>query len=81
VLSDYGKGGLAHVARMIAAARRHGKPVLVDPRVAIRALSRRHACSRRTARVPRGRRALERRADLARRAQKLRADLDLEALS
>lgn len=32
VLSDYGKGGLAHIARMIALARRHNKPVLVDPK-------------------------------------------------
>ena len=32
VLSDYGKGGLAHIARMIRLARRHGKPVLVDPK-------------------------------------------------
>jgi rfaE bifunctional protein kinase chain/domain len=32
ILSDYGKGGLTHVARMIAMARRAGKPVLVDPK-------------------------------------------------
>lgn len=32
ILSDYGKGGLAHVAKMIALARSHGKPVLVDPK-------------------------------------------------
>lgn len=32
VLSDYGKGGLAHIARMIAMARQAGKPVLVDPK-------------------------------------------------
>ncbi len=32
VLSDYGKGGLAHVAEMIAAARERGIPVLVDPK-------------------------------------------------
>lgn len=32
ILSDYGKGGLAHIARMIALARRHKKPVLVDPK-------------------------------------------------
>ena len=32
VLSDYGKGGLAHITRMISLARRHGKPVLVDPK-------------------------------------------------
>jgi rfaE bifunctional protein kinase chain/domain len=32
ILSDYGKGGLAHIARMIQLARRAGKPVLVDPK-------------------------------------------------
>jgi len=32
VLSDYGKGGLVHIAEMIAAARKAGKPVLVDPK-------------------------------------------------
>ena len=32
ILSDYGKGGLAHIARMIAMARAAGKKVLVDPK-------------------------------------------------
>lgn len=32
ILSDYGKGGLAHIARMIAMARAAGRPVLVDPK-------------------------------------------------
>jgi rfaE bifunctional protein kinase chain/domain len=32
ILSDYGKGGLAHIRRMIACARTAGKPVLVDPK-------------------------------------------------
>ena len=32
VLSDYGKGGLAHIATMIERARAAGKPVLVDPK-------------------------------------------------
>jgi len=32
ILSDYGKGGLRHVAEMIAMARRAAKPVLVDPK-------------------------------------------------
>jgi rfaE bifunctional protein kinase chain/domain len=32
ILSDYGKGGLAHIGRMIALAKRHRKPVLVDPK-------------------------------------------------
>ena len=32
ILSDYAKGGLAHIERMIASARAAGKPVLVDPK-------------------------------------------------
>lgn len=32
ILSDYGKGGLAHIGQMIAACRAAGKPVLVDPK-------------------------------------------------
>jgi rfaE bifunctional protein kinase chain/domain len=32
VFSDYGKGGLVHIDRMIALAHEHGKPVLVDPK-------------------------------------------------
>jgi rfaE bifunctional protein kinase chain/domain len=32
ILSDYGKGGLAHIARMISMARAAGKKVLVDPK-------------------------------------------------
>lgn len=32
LFSDYGKGGLAHVSQMIAAARAAGKTVLIDPK-------------------------------------------------
>jgi rfaE bifunctional protein kinase chain/domain len=32
ILSDYGKGGLAHISHMISAARRARIPVLVDPK-------------------------------------------------
>lgn len=32
ILSDYGKGGLQHIEKMIAAARRAGKPILADPK-------------------------------------------------
>jgi rfaE bifunctional protein kinase chain/domain len=32
VMSDYGKGGLAHIATMVGRAREAGKPVLVDPK-------------------------------------------------
>jgi D-glycero-beta-D-manno-heptose-7-phosphate kinase len=81
VLSDYGKGGLEHVQAMIAAARRHGKPVLVDPKGwdyeryrGATLLTPNRAEFREVA----GRWTDD--ADLARRAQKLRAELELEAL-
>jgi rfaE bifunctional protein kinase chain/domain len=32
ILSDYGKGGLTHIAEMIRLARAAGKPVLIDPK-------------------------------------------------
>ena len=32
ILSDYGKGGLAHIARMVAMANAAGKKVLIDPK-------------------------------------------------
>ncbi|HEY7675051.1 MAG TPA: D-glycero-beta-D-manno-heptose-7-phosphate kinase [Burkholderiales bacterium] len=32
ILSDYGKGGLAHIVQMIEIAREQGKTVLVDPK-------------------------------------------------
>ena len=32
LFSDYGKGGLTHIPRMIELARRQGKPVLIDPK-------------------------------------------------
>lgn len=32
IMSDYGKGGLAHIAEMIRLAHANGKPVLVDPK-------------------------------------------------
>ncbi len=32
ILSDYGKGGLAHIAEMIKLTRAAGKPVLIDPK-------------------------------------------------
>jgi rfaE bifunctional protein kinase chain/domain len=32
ILSDYGKGGLSHIVKMIELARRAGKMVLVDPK-------------------------------------------------
>ena len=32
ILSDYGKGGLTHIVKMVSMARRAGKKVLVDPK-------------------------------------------------
>jgi len=32
ILSDYGKGGLAHISRMVAMANAAGKKVLIDPK-------------------------------------------------
>jgi rfaE bifunctional protein kinase chain/domain len=32
LFSDYGKGGLAHIPKMIQIARKQGKPVLIDPK-------------------------------------------------
>lgn len=32
IMSDYGKGGLVHIGRMIAAARQAGRRVLIDPK-------------------------------------------------
>jgi len=81
VLSDYGKGGLAHVARMIEAARRHGKPVLVDPKGSDYSKYRGATLltpNRSEFREVAGRWKDE--ADLARRAQQLRAQLELEGL-
>jgi rfaE bifunctional protein kinase chain/domain len=81
ILSDYGKGGLAHVEKMIELARAHGKPVLVDPK-GHDYLRYRGATlltpNRGEFREVAGRWSDE--ADFARRAQKLRAELDLEAL-
>ena len=81
VLSDYGKGGLEHVQQMIAAARRHGKPVLVDPKGDDYSRYRGATVltpNRSEFREVAGRWSDE--ADLAKRAQKLRKDLDLDAL-
>jgi rfaE bifunctional protein kinase chain/domain len=81
VLSDYGKGGLAHVQEMIRLGRRHAKPVLVDPKGwdyeryrGATVLTPNRAEFREVA----GRWADE--ADLGRRAQKLRSELELDAL-
>ena len=81
VLSDYGKGGLAHVSRMIELARAHGKPVLVDPKGSEYERYRGATLltpNRAEFREVAGRWKDD--ADLERRAQRLRNDLGLEAL-
>ncbi|MFN0038831.1 MAG: D-glycero-beta-D-manno-heptose-7-phosphate kinase [Burkholderiales bacterium] len=81
ILSDYGKGGLKHVERMITLARAAGKPVLVDPKGddysryrGATAITPNRAEFREVA----GRWKSEE--DLTARAQKLRAELLLDAL-
>jgi len=80
VLSDYGKGGLAHVTRMIEAGK-GTEAVLVDPKGSeyerYRGATLLTPTAASSARWPA---AGPTRPDLARRAQKLRADLALEAL-
>jgi rfaE bifunctional protein kinase chain/domain len=81
VLSDYGKGSLERVQEMIALARRHGKPVLVDPKG--EDYSRYRGATLLTPNRSEFRQVAGRwkdEADLAARAQKLRRDLDLDAL-
>ena len=81
VLSDYGKGGLAHIATMIERARAAGKPVLVDPKGDEWERYRGATVitpNRGEFREVAGRARDE--DDLARRAQSLRRDLRLDAL-
>ena len=81
ILSDYGKGGLAHIADMIRLARAARKPVLVDPKgedYARYAGATIITPNRAELREVVGRWNSE--ADLAQRAQKLRAELGLDAL-
>jgi len=81
ILSDYGKGGLKHIERMIVASRAAGKFVLVDPKG--EDYSRYKGATlitpnRSEFREVAGRWKSE--DDLTRRAQKLRGDLGLDAL-
>lgn len=81
VLSDYGKGGLAHVADMIQAAREVGKPVLVDPKG--EDYSRYRGASLLTPNRSELRQVVGKwnsEEDLVARAQDLRTQLDLDAL-
>jgi rfaE bifunctional protein kinase chain/domain len=81
ILSDYGKGGLTHISAMIDRARAAGTTVLVDPKGDDYARYRNATVltpNRAELREVVGRWKDEH--DLAARAQKLRADLALEAL-
>jgi len=81
ILSDYGKGGLAHIASMIERARAAGKQVLVDPKGEDWAKYRGATIitpNRAEFRQIVGRWRDE--ADLTARAAQLRTDLDLAAL-
>lgn len=81
LFSDYGKGGLTHIPRMIELARQVGKPVLVDPKgrdytryAGATVLTPNRAELAEVVGEWRGE------ADLEQRAQALRKDLGLEAL-
>ncbi len=81
ILSDYGKGGLAHIEHMIRLARAAGRPVLVDPKGDD--YSRYHGATVVTPNRAELRDVVgswKDEADLVRRAQGLRAELGLEAL-
>jgi len=81
VLSDYGKGGLAHIATMIELARAAGKRVLVDPKG--EDFSRYRGATLLTPNRGEFREVVGRwkdEAELAVKADLLRRELDLEAL-
>jgi rfaE bifunctional protein kinase chain/domain len=81
ILSDYGKGGLTHVSKMIAAARRHRKRILVDPKGDDYSKYRGATLltpNRGEFREIAGRWKTE--AELAAKADKMRRELDIEAL-
>ncbi|HTP61265.1 MAG TPA: D-glycero-beta-D-manno-heptose-7-phosphate kinase [Burkholderiales bacterium] len=81
VLSDYGKGGLTHIARMIGRARAAGKRVLVDPKGDDYSRYKgAHLMTPNRAELRQIVGAWKSDADLERRAQKLRRQLGLEAL-
>jgi rfaE bifunctional protein kinase chain/domain len=81
VLSDYGKGGLTHIAEMIKAAREQGRRVLVDPKGDDYSRYRGATVitpNRAELRAVVGRWKDEQ--DLTSKAQRLRTELELEAL-
>ncbi len=81
ILSDYGKGGLAHIAKMIRLARAAGKRVLVDPKGDDYARYRgANIITPNLAELREVVGTWEDEADLGRRVEKLRSDLGLDAL-
>jgi rfaE bifunctional protein, domain I len=81
VLSDYGKGGLSQIERMIALARAAGKPVLVDPKG--EAYLRYRGATMLTPNRAEFRQVVgpwRNEAELAEKAQTLRGELALDAL-
>ncbi len=81
LLSDYGKGGLTHVTKMIDAAKRHGKRILIDPKGDD--YSKYRGATLLTPNRSEFREVMGKwrdDTDLAQRAEKLRDDLSLEAL-
>jgi rfaE bifunctional protein kinase chain/domain len=81
IMSDYGKGGLTHIGRMIERARAAGKTVLVDPKGDDYARYR--GADILTPNLNELREVVgtwKDETDLARRAQKLRRGLNLKAL-
>lgn len=81
ILSDYGKGGLTHIVKMIGLARRAGKAVLVDPKG--EDYSRYRGATLITPNQSEFRQvagAWKNERDMTERAQKLRRKLDARAL-
>lgn len=81
VLSDYGKGGLSHIERMIASARARKTPVLVDPKG--EAFLRYRGATMLTPNRAEFRHVVgpwRNEAELAEKAQTLRGELALDAL-
>jgi len=81
ILSDYGKGGLAHIAKMIRLGRAAGKKVLVDPKGDDYARYKgAHIITPNLSELREVVGTWKSEADLERRAQKLRKQLGAEAL-
>jgi len=81
LFSDYGKGGLTHVPRMIEFARQAGKPVLVDPKGSdYTRYAGANVITPNRSELAQVIGMWKDEADLQRRAQELRRELGLDAL-